>query len=175
MPGSNNVGSERRLREATERDIPTIRALARTTWEVAYRSILSPAQLRYMLELMYRPSALSEQLAAGHRFILIEDGKTPLGFASHSPMGPEGVRTRLHKLYVLPEAQGSGAGRALLDAVEARAAAAGHRAVEFNVNKHNPAIAFYERCGYRVIRSEVNDIGEGFVMDDHVMEKSIAP
>ncbi len=33
------------------------------------------------------------------------------------------------------------------------------------------AIRAYERNGFRTVRSQVADIGRGFVMDDYVMEK----
>ncbi|CAH0117684.1 MULTISPECIES: hypothetical protein [unclassified Paenibacillus] len=34
-------------------------------------------------------------------------------------------------------------------------------------------IAVYEKKGFRTVRTQVADIGNGFVMDDHVMEKEI--
>jgi len=45
--------------------------------------------------------------------------------------------------------------------------------VELNVNRFNNARWFYEKIGFRVVRDEVIDIGQGFVMDDHVMELPI--
>jgi hypothetical protein len=40
------------------------------------------------------------------------------------------------------------------------------------VNKGNEkAIRSYERNGFVKVRSQVADIGKGFVMDDYVMEK----
>ncbi|MCB0771396.1 MAG: GNAT family N-acetyltransferase [Flavobacteriales bacterium] len=164
------------IRPATTADIPTIRSIAHAAWPVAYANILSPAQLDYMLELMYSEAALLDQFTIhGHRFQLAERNGTAIGFASHES-DPSGTsRTRLHKLYVLPERQGTGTGKALLHAVEQRAAEVGDAFVEFNVNKYNPALAFYQRQGYTILRSEVNDIGRGFVMDDHVMEKALRP
>jgi GNAT superfamily N-acetyltransferase len=164
------------IRPATTADIPTIRSIAHAAWPVAYAGILSPAQLDYMLELMYSEAALWDQLTIhGHRFLLAERNSAAIGFASHETNPGGTSRTRLHKLYVLPERQGTGAGKALLDAVEHAASNSGDAFVEFNVNKYNPALAFYEGQGYTILRSEVNDIGQGFVMDDHVMEKHLRP
>jgi ribosomal protein S18 acetylase RimI-like enzyme len=42
-----------------------------------------------------------------------------------------------------------------------------------NVNKRNIAIRFYESIGFAITNEEVIDIGNGFVMDDFVMEKTI--
>ena len=157
------------VREATAADIPTIRAIAHATWPVAYGNILSPAQLAYMLDRMYNAETLTEQLThKGHRFLIAEGPEGPKGFAGFET-GLALGRTRLHKLYVLPEAKGMGWGRLLLDAVRAEAISVGDQVLELNVNKYNPAKDFYERQGFRIERDEVIDIGQGHVMDDHVM------
>jgi ribosomal protein S18 acetylase RimI-like enzyme len=42
------------------------------------------------------------------------------------------------------------------------------------VNRYNDAtIAVYEKKGFRTVRTQVADIGNGFVMDDYIMEKEI--
>ncbi|MFZ1333040.1 MAG: GNAT family N-acetyltransferase [Flavobacteriales bacterium] len=153
-----------------QRDIIAIRQIALITWPIAYAKILSQGQLDYMLDLMYSERALQLQFEQGQKFFLFEKGEHSLGFAS-SEHNYKGTRkTRLHKLYVLPEAQGTGAGRQLLDAVIRSAEIAGDERIELNVNKFNPTKDFYLRSGFTVVRDEVLDIGEGYVMDDHVME-----
>jgi ribosomal protein S18 acetylase RimI-like enzyme len=42
-----------------------------------------------------------------------------------------------------------------------------------NVNKYNSAIQFYHKIGFEIAKEEVIDIGNGFVMDDYVMEKQL--
>ena len=45
--------------------------------------------------------------------------------------------------------------------------------VILNVNRFNKALSFYERMGFKVI-DEVNiEIGNGYLMEDYVMEKTI--
>lgn len=161
------------LRPATTADIPSIRSIAHAAWPVAYASILSPAQLAYMLERMYSEAGLHEQIATlGHHFLLAERDEVAIGFAGYAHQHTPG-RTRLHKLYVLPQVKGGGVGHALLEAVLMAAQMAGDAAVELNVNKYNPAKDFYRRHGFTVERDEVIDIGQGYVMDDHVMVKGL--
>ncbi len=163
------------LREATAADIRVIQALAHATWPVAYADILSHAQIVYMLDLMYGTPALEAQLGPkGHRFLLAEAEGTAVGFAGYE-RGYTPGRSRLHKLYVLPANKGQGIGHALLEAVLVACMKAGDTAVELNVNKRNPAKAFYERHGFVVERDEVLDIGQGHVMDDHVMVRRSRP
>ena len=163
------------IREASTSDIPAIRSIARATWPVAYAGIITPAQIAYMLDLMYSETALLDQLQVkGHRFLLGELDGRPIGFAGFEPHHTAG-RSRLHKLYVLPAVKGMGVGHALLEAVVMAAMKAGDSAVELNVNKHNPAKDFYARHGFTIERDEVIDIGHGFVMDDHVMVRPLQP
>ncbi len=158
------------IREATQADIPLIQAIAQATWPVCYAGIIGPAQIAYMLDLMYCTPALEAQFGPkGHRFLVAEQKSSSIGFAGFEHGYQGSKRTRLHKLYVLPGVQGNGVGHALLDATSAEAREMGDVAMELNVNKHNPAIHFYERQGFSVERDEVLDIGEGYVMDDHVM------
>lgn len=163
------------IREGALNDITLIRAIARAAWPAAYSAILSPEQLRFMLDLMYSEAALREQIEVkGHRFILCDRDAAAIGFASFEHGYRQTKRTRLHKLYVLPEAKGTGAGAMLLRAVESAAHSAGDDRVELNVNRFNPSKDWYLRRGFVIERDEVLDIGHGYVMDDHVMVKVLA-
>ena len=49
-----------------------------------------------------------------------------------------------------------------------------NHALYLNVNKHNEnAIGFYRINGFSIVKEEVIDIGNGFVMDDYVFEKPL--
>ncbi len=160
------------IRLASEKDIAAIRAVALATWPVAYASILSPAQMSYMLELMYAEHALKKQMTrSGHRFLVAEKDKLITGFVSFET-GHKGRNiARLHKLYVTPITQGTGTGKALLAFSINAARSAGDTVLELNVNKHNKAKDFYLHHGFTVVRDEVIDIGQGFAMDDHVLQR----
>lgn len=159
---------------ATVADIPSIRAVALATWPVVYGAILSTGQLAYMLDLMYSEAALHEQLTRkGHQALLLKRATDTVGFGSYEHRVHESAMTRLHKLYVLPTEQGIGGGGLLLGAVLKTAHDRGSAFVELNVNRFNPAKGFYERHGFRVVRDEVIAIGQGYVMDDHVMQRPL--
>jgi ribosomal protein S18 acetylase RimI-like enzyme len=42
-----------------------------------------------------------------------------------------------------------------------------------NVNRNNPTKGFYEKLGFTVIKEEDIDIGNGYFMNDYVMEKKV--
>jgi diamine N-acetyltransferase len=83
----------------------------------------------------------------------------------------EESKSKLHKLYLLPSYHGKGIGKALLQEVARRMREAGQQSLTLNVNKDNQkAIDFYRSQGFVEVYKEVIDIGNGFVMDDVVME-----
>ncbi len=144
-----------------------IQQLAHTIWKQVYTKIVSIEQLDYMLELIYSMSALEKQLLEGQVFVLIVEESQPIGYLSYQKYTD---RTKLHKLYLLPSVQGKGYGVAMLDFVVDKVRSFDQKSLFLNVNKYNKAKLFYERYGFRQIAEEVIDIGEGYVMDDYIME-----
>lgn len=143
-----------------------IAALAAEVWRAHYPGIISEEQIDYMLAKMYDLDLLRTEMGSGIVYLRALDDHRFVGFAAY---GPTGTETKLHKLYVHPEHQRRGVGRALMEKVE-RASIG--RTVVLTVNKRNQkAIAAYQKQGFTVRESVVIDIGRGFVMDDYVMEK----
>lgn len=156
------------IRRAATEDIPHIIDIAEATWPETYGAILSPSQLRYMLQLFYSSDALHDQMETqGHTFLVLEENGRTLAFASYSPV--DAGRWKLHKLYILPGQQGKGLGRKLIDHIAADLREKGAGALLLNVNRYNKARQFYEKLGFEVIAEEDIDIGEGFFMNDFIM------
>ena len=173
MPSSTPAASAAPLhiQLATEQDIPTIITLAEATWEPTYRFIISKEQIDYMYRVIYTPASLRKQMRDQHHaFLLAYVEGQPSGFASYSEK-PEGVY-HLNKIYVLPSHQGQGLGQKLVEAVVDAVRAADGKALELNVNRHNPALAFYERQGFAQHREEDIAIGP-YWMNDYVLRKEL--
>ncbi|RZK64772.1 MAG: GNAT family N-acetyltransferase [Pedobacter sp.] len=158
------------LRKAKEQDIEVIRAIAATTWPSTYLDIIGQEQIDYMLDKMYSKGELLGQLLEGHIFIIAEDNENQFGFAGYSIIDHEERIYKLHKLYVLPSAHGKGVGKILINEVFNQVKDAGATALQLNVNKHNKAKDFYLKGGFSIKESVKLDIGEGYFMDDYVME-----
>lgn len=169
---SNPIGIQ--IEQATEQDFVTINRIAHLTWPTTFGDILTPAQIDYMLEMMYSPAALQEQvLQRGHTFLLAREAAQCWGFASYQPHYKGASLTKIHKIYVLPNTQGKGIGKALISAVAEIARRHGNSALTLNVNRYNPAVQFYQHIGFRIVGEEDIDIGNGFLMEDFIMEKSL--
>jgi ribosomal protein S18 acetylase RimI-like enzyme len=161
------------IRSADIDDIATIGYLAQQIWPGTYGAILSSEQLQYMMDLIYSPDSLQQQMVKHkHIFLLAELEEEPVGFASYSPLKEAGVY-KLHKLYVHPKTQGKGLGKALVDFIIEQLPTPGATSLLLNVNRHNKAKQFYEKLGFEVIREENVDIGHDYFMNDYVMEKKL--
>ena len=159
------------IRRATIEDINLIRNLTARVWPQTYANILTSEQIIYMMEMMYSKNALHQQMEEDHQFIIVYDSEAPIGFASYSEI--ETTIFKLHKIYVLPDQQGRGSGKFVIDQIIEDIRPKGAKALRLNVNRHNPAKTFYEKIGFEVIHTEDIDIGNGFYMNDYVMEFEI--
>ena len=158
------------IRTADISDLETIRKLAYKIWPSAYEKILGKAQLDYMLCKIYSASSLQHQFSVlKHQFILVFEDKKPIGFAAFSAHINPFVY-HLNKIYVLPDQQGKNVGKQILNYVINEIKKTGATSLQLNVNRHNKALHFYEKQGFKIIRKEDIDIGEGYFMNDYVME-----
>lgn len=163
-----------RRASAEDNDINAIGFLAQQIWPVTYGEIISPEQMKYMLDLFYNPDALSRQMQEDrHQFIIMEHEEEAIGFASWGPVEP-GI-AKLHKLYILPVGQGKGLGRGMLDFIYGILREEGVSGLRLNVNRHNEAQRFYEKLGFKIIGKEDIDIGNGYYMNDFIMEAKVPP
>lgn len=173
LPVKNALNQDILIRFAETEDLVDIQRMAEKTWPVAYAEILSPQQMRYMLDKMYSLSALKNQVAQEHFFLLAKMNNENTGFASYELNYQNTGSTKLHKLYVLPEKQGKKTGKTLLLEVIKQAGEANQKSLLLNVNRNNSAVEFYKKLGFQVIFEEDIDIDNGYFMNDFVMELNL--
>ncbi len=150
--------------------LATVQQLAQQIWPHTFSAILSPEQIAYMLRMMYDLPVLQNQVAEkGHNFLLIYSNDTAIGFAGYE-LRYKDDKAKLHKIYLLREMQGKGAGKLLMDAVVAICRQHKQQSLLLNVNRYNSATEFYKRYGFKITAEEDIDIGNGFFMNDYVME-----
>lgn len=163
------------LRTATLSDRALIRSISERTWPSTYGHIISQEQIDFMLDWMYSDESLEKQMDSGCVFYIASIKKEneqwdDVGFCSVGPEETESSKShKLNKLYVLPAAQGTGTGKALLVKAIEFAKAAGSSSIFLQVNKHNNAYSFYLKQGFIKEAEFKFDIGNGFYMDDYVM------
>jgi len=163
------------ISQAAKSDIPLIQQIAHQTWPATFSTIISKGKMNYMLEMMYSIQSLTEQIEKnGHCFILAKNNQQGVGFASYELNYKKSKATKIHKLYVLPETQGQGVGKLLINEVTKLAKQSDNDVLSLNVNRNNPAIQFYERFGFNKLREGNELIGGGYRMEYYLMEKQIS-
>ncbi len=144
--------------------------LASLIWREYYAGMVPPEQIDFMLKNFQSEQAIAEQIRQGCRYFQLSRGMEILGYFAIQPQ-PEG-RLFLSKIYLRAGERGKGYGRKMMTFIEGWAGREGYSEVTLTVNKkNNGAIRVYESMGFRIVESLVQDIGEGFVMDDYRMTR----
>ena len=159
------------ITKASAKDIPLIQQLTHVVWPQTYKDILTQEQIEYMLHMMYSTEALTKQMNEGHQFIFVQEANKFIAFASYAYYKPSVYK--LHKIYALPDQQGKGIGKFIINYISGEIKPLGATALQLNVNRYNKAKGFYERLGFKVIGEEDIDIGNGYLMNDYIMELSL--
>jgi ribosomal protein S18 acetylase RimI-like enzyme len=106
-------------------------------------------------------------------FLIIQDDDQDLAFVSFQTDYDGQAQTKIHKIYIMPDAQGKGLGKILIEETESQAIKRRNSKLSLNVNRQNKARFFYEKLGFKIAYTEDIDIGNGYLMKDYVMVKEI--
>jgi ribosomal protein S18 acetylase RimI-like enzyme len=156
---------------STDRQMDIIESLAREIWTEHYIPIIGKPQVDYMLARYQSKQAVKEQIVAGALYFLMEEGHAFIGYIAVHQRGDE---LFLSKIYVQASRRARGYGKQAVQFVEKLAREQGSRKIVLTVNKNNTgAIRAYEKIGFKNVGSRVQDIGDGFIMDDYAMEKTM--
>lgn len=153
----------------TDEQIKDLARLANEIWHEYFSFLLSPEQIDYMVKLFQSREALTKAIRQeNYTYFLLMDGETLAGYCG---VKPEGTRLFLSKLYLRKDYRGRGLSTKLLNEAIRFAKEQGKAAVYLTCNKYNThSLDVYKAKGFVQIDSAVTDIGNGFVMDDYIME-----
>lgn len=169
------------VRPATASDVDVLARIAAATFALACPPHLTIDRIDAFIDGVLSRSRFEEYLGDGTRQVLLaERSGQPLGYAmlvDAEPSDPDvaaAIRLRptveLSKIYVLPEAHGSGGARSLMDAGLDWARTRGALGVWLGVNQQNErAQRFYAKSGFTVVGTKRFLVGDRYE-DDFVME-----
>ena len=164
----------------TVADQEVLARIAGEIWRGYWPDIIGPDQTEYMVEKFQSFEAITRDMAEHdyeYWFLVAteqdddEPKKSVVGFTGgHNE--PETNRFFISKIYLFPEARGHGYARRAIKFYEDLCFARGFEAMYLTVNKYNElGIRAYEGTGFQTIDSVETDIGEGYIMDDYIMER----
>ena len=155
----------------TEEQIEIVESLAEEIWTEHYIPIIGKAQVDYMLDRFQSKQSISDQIRSGFLYFLIKEDNQFIGYIGVQQKGDE---LFLSKIYIKSSERGKGHGKKAIQFIERLAKEKGVRKIALTVNKNNRgAIKAYEKLGFKNLGSLIQEIGNGFIMDDYKMEKTL--
>ena len=145
-------------------DLAAVSALVQRTIDLSYAGVYPPLAIAHFHE-HHAAERIAGDAESGYTVVVERDG----GIVATGTLVGDDVR----RVYVEPEWQGRGLGRAVMHVLEARAAEEGIAQVTLYASV--VAKPFYVRLGYAVFEEGEHDCGEGQVLRYFRMAKRLAP
>lgn len=158
----------------TKEQMDEIAVLATKIWHEHYASILTKNQIDYMVDQFQSASAIANQIEnEGYQYFGMIIKNTMVGYCAFKEEAEE-KRLFLSKIYIHKQYRGCGYASLAFDFLVQWCQERGYQKIWLTVNRFNEtSIHVYEKKGFVKTRTQVADIGNGFVMDDYIMEKII--
>lgn len=157
------------VRVEDDESINKLAGIADEVWHQHFATILSLEQIDYMVDKFQSVKAMTEQMkSSGYEYyFIVVDGIT----VGYTGIRPEEGELFLSKLYILEKYRGNQYASYAFEFLKEYCKERGLHAIWLTVNRYNyDTIRIYEKKGFETIRTQISDIGNGFVMDDYVME-----
>jgi ribosomal protein S18 acetylase RimI-like enzyme len=141
------------IRPAVPADVPALRTVGVAAWQVAYAGVLPPAEVANGIAEFFNEYSLGAAVRSGRMLVAERDGAV-VGLLESDRPAPE--RAVIWKVYVTPDQQRTGVGRAL---VERYLATAGVPAVVVEHDaRATAAAAFFASLGFTVYEVEAGTV-----------------
>lgn len=148
--------------------------MAHTIWNQHYVPIIGQEQVDYMVDKFQSVEAISQQIDNGYEYYLLMHNETPCGYLALVSDTAE-KKMMLSKIYMDAGYRGLQLGKQLMDFAVGETKKRGYKILWLTVNKHNSnTINWYKKQGFTIEKELKIDIGNGFIMDDYLMELPIS-
>ena len=149
----------------------SLSAIADDIWHEHFTPIIGEAQVDYMLDKFLSPDALTEQINSGYQYYIFSFEYTFAGFAG---IHKENGKLFLSKLYVHKDFRRKGIASYMFNQFIELCKKHNLDKIWLTCNRNNTnTLNVYKHWGFKKVREEVADIGNGFVMDDYILEYEI--
>lgn len=161
---------------SSDEDRARLADLADEIWHEYWPALIGPEQTDYMVENFQSLEAIERDMAEHayeYWFLRAEDDGRIVGYTGgHAE--PETNRYFISKIYLRAEERGKGFASQAIAFYDQLARERGLDALYLTVNKRNElGVRAYLGKGFEIIDAVETDIGNGFVMDDYIMELAV--
>lgn len=158
----------------TDAQLRELAVLSNEIWHECFPGIISEEQINYMVARFQSYEAMNRQLESeGYQYFFINHEGRNVGYTGYV-LKPDERQMFLSKLYLRADCRGQGVASAVIDRLAEICRENPLEKIRLTVNIHNDrAIAVYLHKGFVIAYDQKADIGNGFFMDDHVMELTV--
>ncbi len=154
----------------TSKAIETVAFLAHKIWNQHYVPIIGQQQVDYMLDKFQDEEAIKHQIENGHEYFMIEHQKKTCGYLALVPNNDD-KKMMISKIYIDSDFRNLNLGSQLMEFSIKEARNRNFYLIWLTVNINNSkSIKWYQKRGFTIKENIKIDIGNGFVMDDYLME-----
>lgn len=148
--------------------ITAIAALANDIWHEHFTDIIGEDQVNYMVDKFQSYPAISDQISNGYEYYQIYSGQV---FSGYTGIKEENGCLFLSKLYIKKDCRGQHISTRVLQYLTSLCRERGLSKLWLTCNKYNAhTLAVYKHFGFSVVREQKADIGNGYYMDDYILE-----
>lgn len=152
----------------TDAQLQDIASLANIIWHEHFTPIIGTGQVEYMVDKFQSVPALKSQLEDGYEYYQLFDGGE---FCGYCGIHPENGKLFLSKLYIKKDCRGRHLATKAFNFLKDLCIGRGLASIWLTCNKHNDnSLSVYRHFGFVTVDTQVADIGNGYVMDDYIME-----
>ena len=166
------IASEGITFEAVDDDLQIARVagLAARIWSEYWADKLKEGQTEYMVNKFQSFQPIKDSIADGYEYYILKSGGQDIGYTGFNF---EEDRVFISKIYLNRDYRGLGLSAQILDMIKARALSEGFHKAYLTVKRDNiQAINAYKRAGFVVSGQADTDIGNGYEMNDYILEWS---
>ncbi len=155
-----------------KKDVKELAALAKDIWFEYWNSILTLGQIYYMVNKFQSEIAINEQIEhENYSYYFIQENGVKIGYFG---IEPQENCLFLSKLYISKDSRNKGYGHIAFEIIKKIALNNDLTKIQLTVNKQNmQTIHIYEKWGFKMLHPMVTNIGNGYQMDDYLMEYEI--
>lgn len=160
------------LKTIENKDLDKIANLANEIWNECFIDIISQSQIDYMVSKFQSYESIKNQIEnENYLYFSVYYNNKLCGYFG---IKIDEEKLFLSKLYLHKDYRGYGIASLMLQKIFEECENLDKPSVYLTVNKNNTrAIEVYKTKGFKIINSTVTDIGEGYVMDDYIMEYNL--
>lgn len=157
----------------TDEQLKNLEKFAAEIWLDYWPDLIGENQTRYMINMFHSFDAMKRDIDDhAYEYWFVEDaGGNTVGYTG-GHVEPKTNRFFISKIYLLKEERGKHYASQILNFYENLCEERDLEAMYLTVNKHNElGTRAYLGRGFEIIDQVETDIGEGYIMDDFIMEK----